>query len=186
MKLQTVLKEGMDDIKSDFYDYDKALLLPVKLLRNKSLYQREPDVNVRTRVNGRTGSRTEKDLDRTKRKMQKHGMKIPITIDIFPNGKIEIIDGTHRLLLSQELGFKNIPVRFTPRNLDHFDQIESFLKKHNISSLKFVNVDKAYQERERKISDRYRRMRQRHEEPIVPRKTQSIDDLLNFIDNYKR
>jgi len=178
MKLRIVI------LKENFDDPSKAVLIPTKLLRNPSLYQKEPEINVRQRQKGHTGSRTSKELERTKRKIQKDGVKHPLGLRIYDNGKLEIIDGTHRLLISSELGLPFVPVRFVPNTLEKPDLIDSFFQKHKIKP-KFVNVDQTFIDKERKVLQRLNRRRKTREKEQEPVKTQSnkgyMDDLLDLL-----
>ena len=181
MKLTYLITEGFED----FNNPDKAVLLPVKLLRKTSLYKHEPEVNVRQRNKGRTGSRTSKELERTKRKIKKIGIKHPLGLRIHDNGKLEIIDGTHRLLIASELGMPFVPVKFVPNTIEKPELIKTFFSDNNIKP-KFVSVDHTFMERERKVMARLQRMQNRKREPYKPQKSvASVDDIFAYIDQLK-
>jgi len=178
MKLTYMVVEGFED----FNDTNKAVLIPTKILRNKSLYQRDPEINVRQRVGGRTGSRTEKQLDRSKRKIAKGGIQHPLGLKVWDNGKIEIIDGTHRLLIASELKIPFVPVRFVPSTIDKPELIKHFLDKHNIKP-KFVSVNHTFIDREREVLNRLRRRRMNTGKPQEKQNGYLSYDIFKIIDD---
>ena len=78
------------------------------------------------------------DLEKLKKSISEEGIKEPVTIEVKPgSGEVEIIDGTHRLMLAEELGMETVPVSVSPSTV----QSSPDASKDGINSLlKFVRA----------------------------------------------
>ena len=78
------------------------------------------------------------DLEKLKKSISEEGIKEPVTIEVKPgSGEVEIIDGTHRLMLAEELGMETVPVHVSPSTV----QSSPDASKDGINSLlKFVRA----------------------------------------------
>jgi len=108
-------------------DPKKAITIPTKKLRDPELPWRSGSVqsNIRKRVPGlkETEVRDAQYLENLKKDIRKKGIKDPVTVDIDPKtGEVEIIDGTHRIMLAEEIGIERVPVVLTPNSVgSHLD-----------------------------------------------------------------
>lgn len=93
--------------------------LPTSFLRDKSVVTDEFGVAIRTRNNLEkyrpilTDKKYDKSIPTWEsfvKDIEENGIKSPVELYVEKDGKITIVEGTHRLLAAEELGIKNVPV----------------------------------------------------------------------------
>lgn len=107
----------------------------VDLLRDRSLLDEGRAAQYRVRdAQGGTPVRSKADLERTKQWLRQTGGKNPegdhLMVEVLPNGKITILDGTHRAMLAEELGMETVPVQFNTAGLEVADRTYLWLQEH--------------------------------------------------------
>lgn len=100
------------------------MFMPVSVLRDLQLLDpseigyRDRSLPFPTRSGARVSVDTASYIDNLKKQMS-GGLEHPIALDVTDRGKLIIIDGTHRLLAAEELGWKHVPVEFVPAAVDN-------------------------------------------------------------------
>jgi len=88
---------------------------------------------------GGTWNKTREQTDALKKDIAENGVREPIEIDINTrSGKPEIIEGTHRLMLAEELGMDRVPAILVPNSLnshpdpamDSLTKVAEFFSRH--------------------------------------------------------
>ena len=127
-KVLVVLCEDSDSLKypweltnAEFRNHffkDILMKFPVEWLRDPSFLTADA-VSVRCRDEaGDTGSRRRDYLDRLRGDIDRDGVKDPVSLLLTRKGEWGICDGTHRVMLADELGLKDVPVEVTPNVVD--------------------------------------------------------------------
>lgn len=91
------------------------------------------------------GIRNTQQINNLKKDIKENGIKNPIELVRNNDGSIEIENGNHRLLIAEELGLKEVPIKF----VESWDNIGI---KENISETKFLNRMEVYNDRNNRNS----------------------------------
>lgn len=112
--------------------------LSTATLRNEDLLDAGFAIQYRTRdVEGGTRVRDKSYLDNLKKEIARDGITEPILVEV-RNGRLSILDGTHRAMIAEELGLENVPVQFNTSGLDRAYDTYDWLNKHDKQALRYA------------------------------------------------
>lgn len=84
------------------------------------------------------GYRTQEQIDSLTNDIKQNGIVTPIEVKV-ENGKIEVVNGHHRLKIAKELGIKEIPVKYVNQSMENIDNSQNVLyNNENKESLNYV------------------------------------------------
>lgn len=84
------------------------------------------------------GYRTQEQIDSLTNDIKQNGIVTPIEVKV-ENGKIEVVNGHHRLKIAKDLGIKEIPVKYVNQSMENIDNSQNVLyNNENKESLNYV------------------------------------------------
>ena len=88
------------------------------------------------------GYRTNEQIESLKNDIRLNGIKNPIELIVRNNGETEIYNGNHRLKIAQELGIKNVPVKYIVDYVDEFakNNKKMYNNEKGVSNLNETNT----------------------------------------------
>jgi hypothetical protein len=112
---------------------DSQLVLPSAMLRDPSVLADLGGraVNRRTRENLGLGGT--KGFEALKQSIAEEGLQKAVSINIDDEGRITVVDGTHRLLALEELGENTVRVELVPNALDKLSELRDALQSFQAS-----------------------------------------------------
>jgi len=89
--------------------------IPVSILRSPGFVAHEPGTFIGIRT-AELESRKPQYVAELKEDMKKHGLRCAVSLDYRPErGKLEVLEGTHRIMIAEQLGWPTIRVQWVPR-----------------------------------------------------------------------
>jgi len=89
--------------------------IPVSVLRSPGFVAHEPGTFIGIRT-AELESRTPQYVAELKEDIKKHGLRCAVSLNYRPQeGKLEVLEGTHRIMIAEQLGWPTIRVQWVPR-----------------------------------------------------------------------